>query len=93
MMWCCICALIRIPSCPIDLMVLPVSVGLVVSGDGRGTGEDTTGSGGVGTAACSAMRASMDADIGGSDSSVSNASVSPAEGTGSTIGIAEESAD
>ncbi|GKG62692.1 hypothetical protein Tco_0636423, partial [Tanacetum coccineum] len=33
-----------------------------VSGDGRGNGEDTTCSGGVGAAACSAMRASMDAD-------------------------------
>ncbi|GJW76087.1 hypothetical protein Tco_0137769 [Tanacetum coccineum] len=39
------------------------------------------GDGGVGAAAYSAMRASMDGDI-GADSSVSNASVSPAEGTG-----------
>ncbi|GJR50228.1 retrovirus-related pol polyprotein from transposon TNT 1-94 [Tanacetum coccineum] len=72
--------------------VLGEVVGLVVSGDGRGNGEDATGSGGVGAAAYSAMRASMDADIGGLDSFVSNASVSPAKGTGSTIGIAEESA-
>ncbi|GJU69107.1 hypothetical protein Tco_1255366 [Tanacetum coccineum] len=37
----------------------------------QGNGEDTTGNGGVGAAACSAMRASMDADIGGSDSQFS----------------------
>ncbi|GJS04318.1 retrovirus-related pol polyprotein from transposon TNT 1-94 [Tanacetum coccineum] len=34
--------------------------------DARGNGGDATGSGGVGAAACSVMRASMDADIGGS---------------------------
>nr|GEV15872.1 hypothetical protein [Tanacetum cinerariifolium] len=45
---------------------VPASIGLVVSGDGKGNGGDDIGSGGVGTASCSAMRASIDADIGGS---------------------------
>ncbi|GJW10691.1 hypothetical protein Tco_1576518 [Tanacetum coccineum] len=48
-----------------------------MSGDGRGNGGDALGSGGVGAAACSTMRAFMDADI--------------AEGIGSTTDIAEES--
>ncbi|GKC46579.1 hypothetical protein Tco_1064301, partial [Tanacetum coccineum] len=48
----------------------PASVGLVVSGDGRGNGRDATGSGGVGASSCSAMCASMDADIGGSSLTV-----------------------
>ncbi|GKC59433.1 hypothetical protein Tco_1087031 [Tanacetum coccineum] len=48
----------------------PTSVRLVVSGDGRGDGGGATGSGGVGAAACSAIRASMDADMGGSSLTV-----------------------
>ncbi|GKG33770.1 hypothetical protein Tco_0433929, partial [Tanacetum coccineum] len=42
------------------------SVGLVMSGDCRGNGGDAIGSSSVGAAACSAIRASIDADIGGS---------------------------
>nr|GEY12928.1 hypothetical protein [Tanacetum cinerariifolium] len=97
----------------------PVSVGLVVRGDGKGNGRDGIGSGGESKAACLAMHASMDADMGGSGltvfralrrrvwekeiligdpgacvgSSASNASVSPAERTRSTIGTSGESAE
>ncbi|GKF25158.1 hypothetical protein Tco_0081052, partial [Tanacetum coccineum] len=41
-----------------------------INSDARGNGGDATGSGGVGAAACSVMRASMDADIGGSSLTV-----------------------
>nr|GEZ15804.1 hypothetical protein [Tanacetum cinerariifolium] len=43
----------------------PTSVGLEVSGDGKGNSGDGTSSDGVSTAACLAMHASIDADIGG----------------------------
>nr|GEZ59316.1 hypothetical protein [Tanacetum cinerariifolium] len=39
---------------------------LVVSGDGKGNGKDGTSSGGEGKAACLAMHAFIDADMGGS---------------------------
>nr|GFB48370.1 hypothetical protein [Tanacetum cinerariifolium] len=44
----------------------PVSVGLVVRGDGKGNGGDGIGSGGESKAACLAMDASIDADMDGS---------------------------
>ncbi|GJX36087.1 hypothetical protein Tco_0247644 [Tanacetum coccineum] len=59
-------------------------------GNTNGNGGDAIGSSGVGAAACSAMRASMDVDI-GADSSVLNASVSPTEGTWSIASTSEES--
>nr|GEZ15775.1 hypothetical protein [Tanacetum cinerariifolium] len=51
----------------------PVSVELVVSGDGKGNGRDGTSSGGESKAACLAMRASIDADMGGSGLTVFHA--------------------
>nr|GFA24499.1 hypothetical protein [Tanacetum cinerariifolium] len=44
----------------------PVSIGLVVSSDGKGNGRDGTSSGGEVNAACLAMHASIDAAMGGS---------------------------
>ncbi|GKD13050.1 hypothetical protein Tco_1197457 [Tanacetum coccineum] len=63
----------------------------LINGYDQGESGDGGGDGGVGVVACSAIRASVDGDI-GADSSVSNSYVSPAEGTGSTAGTAEESA-
>nr|GFD34051.1 hypothetical protein [Tanacetum cinerariifolium] len=48
----------------------PVSVGLVVRGDGKGNGGDGIGSGGESKAACLAMDTSIDADMGGSSLTV-----------------------
>ncbi|GKA59807.1 hypothetical protein Tco_0759120 [Tanacetum coccineum] len=68
------------------------------AGSGDDSNSNDVGIGGGkcsddGAATYSAIRAPMDGDTGGSsaDSSVLNASVSPAEGTGSTTSIAEES--
>nr|GEX98497.1 reverse transcriptase domain-containing protein [Tanacetum cinerariifolium] len=44
----------------------PVSVGLVVRGDGKGNGRDGTSSGDESKATCLVMHASIDADMGGS---------------------------